>query len=399
MKRLLSTTALVLAMTGGAHAQNDASGFDAVEMQQGDFYGSNLIGMRIYNSENPVDAEATIADGGEAEWDDIGEINDIIVTKDGQVSAVILGVGGFLGMGERDVAVPMDAITVVREQDGEDRFLVVSTSKEALEQMPAFERGEAMTETQDNAENTASDDTATSGDTTMSDDGTTTDDSMATDDTAETDDTMATDDTAETDDTMATDDAAETDDTMATDDTAETDDTMATDDTAETDDTMATDDTTVVTTDDTDAGDDTTVITTDDTAASDDTMEQTDETVAVVGGLPEREMLPRPAVTREGYAEVETDAVRQLTSEDLEGTLVYGADDESVGEIDSLIIGPDATVEGVVINVGGFLGLGEKPVAVTFDELQILRQEGGDDLRIYIDSTEERLEAQPEYND
>ncbi len=371
MKRLLSTTALVLAMTGGAHAQTDASGFDAVEMQQGDFYGSDLIGMRIYNSENAVDADATIAAGGESEWDDIGEINDIIVTKDGEVSAVILGVGGFLGMGERDVAVPMDAITVVREQDGENRFLVVSTSKEALEQMPAFERGNAMQDTQDSTGNNMSDDAAMSDDATTSDDGNTSDDTNMSDDSSMT-----------------------------------TEEGMATDDTAQTDDTTAADDTTVVTTGDTDASDDATVITTDNSAASDDTMkqtddtmEQTDDTAAVVVGGVDREMLPRPAVTREGYAEVDTEAASQLTSEDLEGTLVYGADDESVGEVDSLIIGPDAKVEGVVINVGGFLGLGEKPVAVTFDELQILKQEGGDDVRIYIDSTEERLEAQPEYQD
>jgi hypothetical protein len=36
-------------------------------------------------------------------------------------------------------------------------------------------------------------------------------------------------------------------------------------------------------------------------------------------------------------------------------------------------------------------------VAVTFDELQVLKNVEGDDVRIYIDSTEERLESQPEY--
>ncbi|WP_324754622.1 PRC-barrel domain-containing protein [Roseovarius sp. Pro17] len=279
MKRLLSTTALVIAMTGAVHAQTETAGFGQVEMQQGDFYASDLIGMRIYNSENAVAADSTIADGGEVEWDDIGEINDIIVTQDGKVSAVILGVGGFLGMGERDVAVPMNEITVVREDgDSDDRFLVVSTTKEALEQMPAFERDMDMD--------------------------------------------------------------AEADVDM------------------------------------------------DDNTAAVDTD--------AVGT--EREMLTRPAVERDGYAEADMAAVRQMTSEDLEGTTVYGANDESVGEIDALVVGDDGTISEVVVNVGGFLGLGEKPVAVTFDELQILQEQDGDDLRIYIDSTQEALEAQPEYN-
>ena len=274
MRTLLSTTALVIAMTGAVHAQTDTAGFGQVEMQQGDFYASNLIGMNIYNAENAVAADVTIVDGGEAEWDDIGEINDIIVTQDGNVSAVILGIGGFLGMGERDVAVPMSAITVVREEgDSDDRFLVISTTKEVLEQMPEFERDRDM-------------------------------------------------------------------------------------------------------------------------AAAD----MTNTTAAMTTDTMQREMLPRPAVTRDGYAEVEMTEVTQMTSDQLEGATVYGANDESVGEIDRLVLGDDGKVTHVVVNVGGFLGLGEKPVAVTFDELQILREQGGDDVRIYIDSTQERLEAQPEYD-
>ncbi len=88
-----------------------------------------------------------------------------------------------------------------------------------------------------------------------------------------------------------------------------------------------------------------------------------------------------------------------MTADDLEDAPVYGADDEKVGEIDELLISDDGKIERVVINVGGFLGLGEKPVAVTFDELQILKDEDGDDVRIYIDSTEERLESQPKYEE
>lgn len=285
MKRLLSTTALVIAMTGAAHAQSDATGFGQVEMQRGDFFASDLIGMRIYNAEKAVSADATISDGGEAEWHDIGEINDLIVTKDGSVSAVILGVGGFLGMDERNVAVSMNAITVVRKEgDSGDRFLVVSTTKDALEEAPAYERNSVKRE--------AADADVKAADVEVNDEKTGTDMNPA---------------------------------------------------------------------------------------------------------EAERDMLVRPAVEREGYAEADMAAVRQMTSEDLEGTRVYGANDENVGKIGSLVVGDDGKVSEVVINVGGFLGLGEKAVVVTFDELQILQEQAGDDLRVYIDSTKENLEAQPEY--
>ena len=65
----------------------------------------------------------------------IGDVNDVLLDKNGQVSAVILGVGGFLGMGEKDVAVPFNAIKIT-EKDG-NRYLVMDTSKEASGVQPA----------------------------------------------------------------------------------------------------------------------------------------------------------------------------------------------------------------------------------------------------------------------
>ena len=83
MKRFLSTTAIVLTMTGAAFAEAHSEGFGNVAVEQTDFLASDLIGMRIYNSEAEVDAATPVANGAEQEWDDIGEINDIIVSKDG----------------------------------------------------------------------------------------------------------------------------------------------------------------------------------------------------------------------------------------------------------------------------------------------------------------------------
>jgi sporulation protein YlmC with PRC-barrel domain len=45
----------------------------------------------------------------------IGDISELLVDSSGKVQAVVVGVGGFLGMGERDVAIPMDQIKFVNE--------------------------------------------------------------------------------------------------------------------------------------------------------------------------------------------------------------------------------------------------------------------------------------------
>ena len=66
----------------------------------------------------------------------ISDINDLLLDKEGKVSAVILGVGGFLGAGEKDVAVPFSAIKVT-EKDSK-RYLVMDTTKEALESAPGY---------------------------------------------------------------------------------------------------------------------------------------------------------------------------------------------------------------------------------------------------------------------
>jgi sporulation protein YlmC with PRC-barrel domain len=61
----------------------------------------------------------------------LGDVNDILLDKDSRVSIVIVGVGGFLGVGEKDVAVPFSALKVA-EKEG-DRYLVMDANKEALE--------------------------------------------------------------------------------------------------------------------------------------------------------------------------------------------------------------------------------------------------------------------------
>jgi len=66
----------------------------------------------------------------------IGEVSDLIVTEDGRVEAIVVGIGGFLGIGEKLVALSWDSIKLT-DQDGY-RTIVVAATREQLEGMPAF---------------------------------------------------------------------------------------------------------------------------------------------------------------------------------------------------------------------------------------------------------------------
>jgi putative membrane protein len=66
----------------------------------------------------------------------IGDVNDILLDKDGRLSTAIIGVGGFLGVGEKDVAVPFKSLKV--SEKGGDRYLVINATKEALEKAPGY---------------------------------------------------------------------------------------------------------------------------------------------------------------------------------------------------------------------------------------------------------------------
>jgi sporulation protein YlmC with PRC-barrel domain len=66
--------------------------------------------------------------------EDIGEVKDVVVSPEGKsVSWAILGVGGFLGIGERLVAIPMDHLKI---ENG--KFLLKGATKEVLKAMPPF---------------------------------------------------------------------------------------------------------------------------------------------------------------------------------------------------------------------------------------------------------------------
>lgn len=167
LKRMLTTTAIAALLASGAFAQDtttpeapatdapameapatDAPSMDAPAMDapavdtaapvaptsilatgytvvDRDSLATELIGQQVYSSQ-AADAEH------------IGNVNNFVIGENGQIAAVIIGVGGFLGIGEKNVAVNYLELEWVTAEDGSKRF-VLPTTKEALEAAPDFE--------------------------------------------------------------------------------------------------------------------------------------------------------------------------------------------------------------------------------------------------------------------
>jgi hypothetical protein len=93
---------------------------------------SNLIGTTVYSQDDQS----------------IGDINDIILSQEGQATQVIVGVGGFLGMGEKDVVLDMSKLQIAATDDGNVK-VVTQTSQEELKNLPAFAKPDQQGQQQD----------------------------------------------------------------------------------------------------------------------------------------------------------------------------------------------------------------------------------------------------------
>ena len=280
-KMLWARTALATLVTTSAMAANTTPTTTATSetvvmtdqdaaMHTGSSLASNLIGSNVYGSA-AEDAEM------------IGDINDIVITPEGKVSSVIVGVGGFLGIGEKDVAVNYETIEWV-ERDG-DRWLVANMTREQLEAAPTFDRTTLYPE----------------------------------------------DRTAEVE-------ANETGQMPAEDQTAE----------------------------------------------------KIENGTSAVEMAEEKTM----SIDRSAMTQVTTD---DLSADNLIGRTVYSSTDENIGEVGDVLLTSDNKVEGFVLDVGGFLGMGEKQVAISPENLDI-RADADGELTVFTPFTKDQLEAQKEYS-
>ena len=279
MKMLFTTTAIVLALglpaTLLAQTADIASTDFLSERAMNQMLATDLIGHDVYARRTPVDmsaadntatpgvAMATMSATDLDTMDNIGTINDLVLSNDGAVVALVIGVGGFLGVGEQDVAVNMNEVSFATNADkAEDMYIMVNTSGEMLKTSPPFNRAGTM-----NA------------------------------------------------------DASE-------------------------------------------------------------------------GGMVDRAVLTAPSMTRDGYGNVNASDV---SIEMLIGKTVYGMDDTDVGKVDDVTVDSFGVVQNVIIDFGGFLGMGATQVALGFEELTILTNAENADIRIYVDATQDQIKAMPVY--
>jgi sporulation protein YlmC with PRC-barrel domain len=66
----------------------------------------------------------------------IGKVDDVLVSQSGQIDALIIGVGGFLGAGEKDVAVPFNAVKWTSKNN--KNYLTMNATKDALKSAPGL---------------------------------------------------------------------------------------------------------------------------------------------------------------------------------------------------------------------------------------------------------------------
>jgi sporulation protein YlmC with PRC-barrel domain len=333
MKTLMMTSALVMAMTAPVFAQTATTTTTADATMTSPYLpgvdmgvrASDFIGKRIYVTETDISTMSKDAVAqANADWQDAGEISDVIMSMNGDTEAVLVDFGGFLGIGEKTVALNIKDLTMVPDSNSsDDYFIVFQGSKAELDTAPAFDPAMVFST-----------------------------------------DTAAADGTA----------AAPADSTVA----------PAPADTA-----MAPADSTMAPADSTMAPADSTM------APADSTMAPADSTAAA----PVDPAAPAADATAEATADT-TDMsagaavdFSMMKEEDLIGKRVYGKADEDVGEISAVSMDASGKITGAIVDVGGFLGIGEKKVALGADQLTVMKEASGDGTYLHVNATEDELKA------
>jgi len=265
LRKLLATTAVATLLTAGVWATGAAA-----EDTTKPAATTTTTAAPATTAEGTLVTKIIGADVYDSAADDaakIGDVKDIVLSKDGKAKYIIIGVGGFLGIGEKNVAYDFSKAEWV-EKKGE-RWLVAKTSKEDLTAQPDFDL-KAYDTTASNAAASANNEPAAT--------------------------------------------------------------------------------------------------TTDNTATA--------------------------AIDKASLTELPVD---KISTNDFVGTTVYGADDAKVGEIGDVVLSTDKKVDAVIVDVGGFLGMGEKQVAVGLEKLKFMTDKDGNRY-LYTNFAKDQLEAQTAYD-
>lgn len=135
LNKLISTAAFTLLLVSGTFAQETKAakssaitppvvggatiGIEVTQIMATGYRASKLIGSNVYNEDG----------------DKIGKVDDIVISGDNSVSFAVISVGGFLGIGARNVAVPANLF----QGNEKGQIVLPKASKDELLALPAFQ--------------------------------------------------------------------------------------------------------------------------------------------------------------------------------------------------------------------------------------------------------------------
>jgi sporulation protein YlmC with PRC-barrel domain len=123
MKKLATAGVLAAALIGSAHGATTA-----MSAAPGDSWTvTNYYKQSVYD---PKESK-------------IGDVDDVLLDKSGKVTGLVIGVGGFLGAGEKDVIVPFTAVKSEKKND--KWWLTLDQTKDDLKNAPGFKYDKAST--------------------------------------------------------------------------------------------------------------------------------------------------------------------------------------------------------------------------------------------------------------
>ncbi|MBT8417683.1 MAG: PRC-barrel domain-containing protein [Silicimonas sp.] len=147
MKTLTATLAVLALGTGAAiaesHTMGEGMSSEEMSSMQGNLIRSrDITGGNIYTmvaDDDSWDSTVMWNDIG-ADWNNIGEIEDLVLSKDGKVTGIVAEVGGFLDIADKHVVVSVDDLNLVAVDDRTYAY-VTRLTEEQLESMQGVDEG------------------------------------------------------------------------------------------------------------------------------------------------------------------------------------------------------------------------------------------------------------------
>ncbi|MFQ6552053.1 PRC-barrel domain-containing protein [Aestuariibius insulae] len=139
MKRTMTAIAALTMSAGLAYAEGHASMDNENLIRTRDITGGEIYVMSSEMDDATWGQNETY-DEVNTEWNDIGEIEDIILSKDGQMIGIVAEIGGFLDIADKHVMIPVEDVKLIAVDDQSYAY-VTRMTEEQLEEMEGVDEG------------------------------------------------------------------------------------------------------------------------------------------------------------------------------------------------------------------------------------------------------------------